>query len=367
MARSGTTLLDKLLSNHPQATILSQPFPLLFSQFKQAFLESKQLEHEIYPLNSLFLESRYARGDFAEFLQRFEAGTEFLAAAFARMEGYSGQYTKTENYREVLDRILPGNLSDVLSQLLSAFSVKSPVAVVGLKETFCEEFLPYFADSGWRCVLLVRDPRDTIVSLNYGNFRDHVGKRRPVLWDLRKWRKSAAFAIALADHPNVRVLTYRQLVTNPRMELDRLAQFLQISGFPADVAAQPLADQAGGAWRGNSSHENPARGISDESLGKFQSTLDPELVEVIETCCGPEMRYFGFVPGGQQRAGDTLEFAEPFPQERAEFSSYYAQVSLRAAEELQRLTLLRAENVPEDTIQAHFLFPEVYARLKAYV
>jgi Sulfotransferase family len=40
MQRSGTTLLEKLLHAHPELSVLSQPFPLLFVEVKRAFLES---------------------------------------------------------------------------------------------------------------------------------------------------------------------------------------------------------------------------------------------------------------------------------------------------------------------------------------
>ena len=40
MGRSGTTLLEKLLCNHKDLSVLSQPLPLVFIDLKKRFLET---------------------------------------------------------------------------------------------------------------------------------------------------------------------------------------------------------------------------------------------------------------------------------------------------------------------------------------
>ena len=42
MLRSGTTLLDKLLSIHPQALVHSQPLTPLYVKVKRAFLQTRR-------------------------------------------------------------------------------------------------------------------------------------------------------------------------------------------------------------------------------------------------------------------------------------------------------------------------------------
>ena len=69
--RTGTTLLDKLLSTHPDVLIHSQPLPLLYVRLKRMFLQG--LGHQAaaggYPLNDMFLGNYYAPDQFAAFLR----------------------------------------------------------------------------------------------------------------------------------------------------------------------------------------------------------------------------------------------------------------------------------------------------------
>ena len=51
--RSGTTLLEKLIHNHPKCFVASQPFPKLYIKIKKQFLASKDTFSRL-PLNDLF-------------------------------------------------------------------------------------------------------------------------------------------------------------------------------------------------------------------------------------------------------------------------------------------------------------------------
>ena len=177
MARSGTTLLDKLLASHPDATILSQPFPLLFVGAKSAFLKVRAALPKIYPLNSLFLETDYTYEDFSHFLSRFDFSRAELVNLFGEMKSYQGQYTKTPDIDSAIAEFRSYRFAELFAQLQYHFRRRSAPTVCGSKETYCEEFVPFLVQSGWKCIIMVRDPRDTVVSLNYGHFERFLGKR----------------------------------------------------------------------------------------------------------------------------------------------------------------------------------------------
>ena len=77
MARSGTTLLDKLLSLHPNAFVASQPLPLLYVWVKRAFWESSPSNSSPetitiqYPLNDMFGEHYYPLEELLSFLRSY--------------------------------------------------------------------------------------------------------------------------------------------------------------------------------------------------------------------------------------------------------------------------------------------------------
>ena len=66
------------------------------------------------------------------------------------------------------------------------------LAVIGSKEIAVEEYIPYFIEVGTKVVLVVRDPRAMIASLALGEGERYGGSPRPILFDVRNWRKSVA-------------------------------------------------------------------------------------------------------------------------------------------------------------------------------
>src|SRR5829696_4945787 len=124
MQRSGTTLLEKLLASHPEISVLSQPFPLLFVEAKRAFLRDLPGEPPAYPLDPLFLEERYTPSDLARFLSGWRPGPAEVREVFAAMEGFSGQYTRfpPAELEAALAGLAPGDLLDVVSHLYRALS-----------------------------------------------------------------------------------------------------------------------------------------------------------------------------------------------------------------------------------------------------
>jgi len=41
-------------------------------------------------------------------------------------------------------------------------------------------------------VIIIRDPRDTVTSQHYGKADLQIGAPRPILFQIRQWRKSVA-------------------------------------------------------------------------------------------------------------------------------------------------------------------------------
>ncbi|HYG65834.1 MAG TPA: sulfotransferase, partial [Thermoanaerobaculia bacterium] len=217
MQRSGTTLLDKLLAGHPRLSVLSQPFPLLFVEAKRSFLRTLGERDASYPLGDLFLETRYRPRDLAAHLAAQRLDGTALAPLFAVMESFSGQYTRFAPARtaEVLAGLEPGDLAAVAAQIYRALAHRPGAILTGGKETTCEELLPYLLDRGYRCLLVLRDPRDVLASLAHGEGRRHGGRLKPTLFNLRQWRKSVAFALHLEDHPGCLWLRYEDLAARP--------------------------------------------------------------------------------------------------------------------------------------------------------
>lgn len=359
MQRSGTTLLDKLLGNHPVVSILSQPFPFLFLEVKRAFFRSLGLEPPRYVLSPLFRETRYAPGDFAGFLERYVIDRVLLEKVFFEMEEFSGQYTRFSRRRlEVaFAAFQPGNLTETLSQLYRLLAHKPGAIWYGGKETLCEEFLPYLLGRGVRVILILRDPREILVSLNYGEGSRFAGHLKPTLFNVRNWRKSVAFALHLDGHPGFHWLRYEDLVAEPLPVLDQLTRFLGIEPFGRDVFDHGIRDQDGRIWQGNSSH-GAVVGISPSSVRRYRELLPPSVISFVEASCYPELRYLAYpltLPRSELTA--ALErFADPYAVERADLADYLPNAR-NIADELARLAIL--DGVAAGPVREFFLFDRI--------
>lgn len=368
MQRSGTTLLEKLFGNHPELSVLSQPFPLLYVEAKRAFLRETGEPDTPYPLGHLFLETRAGRADLAAFLDRHRTTPEQLRELFARMAGYSGQYTRftAEQLDDAFDRLpAEGGFFDTVAGLYRALAQRPGARLCGGKETLCEEYLPYLLDRGGRCVVILRDPRDVLASLNYGRGPEYGGRLKPTLFNLRNWRKSVAFALHLEGHPGFRWLRYEDLVTDPLAALQRIAEALGFAPIPHDLVQGELRDPSGQAWSGNSSHEAYRR-VSPASVGVYRRLLPPEVSSFVEAACLPEMRLLAYDTSVDAADAPRIlhGFEEPYDIRREGMDQDVAGPA-SAGREVRRLELLLEP--PGPATAPYFLFERAHARLREAV
>lgn len=366
MQRSGTTLLEKLLASHPEISVLSQPFPLLYVEAKRAFLRELLGESPAYPLGPLFGEERYAPPDLARFLAGWRPGPAEVREVFAAMEGFSGQYTRfpPEELEAALAGLASGDLMDVVSHLYRALSGAPEARVHGGKETICEELLPFLLDRGCRGIVILRDPRDVLASLNYGRGREHGGRLKPTLYNLRNWRKSVAFALHLESRSGFAWLRYEDLAVRPAEALARLADFLGVPPFEDDLFASGIRDRDGRLWEGNSSH-GALHGVSAASAGAWHEVLPPGVARFAEAACYPELVRLGYpVSLAREEIPEVLSsFADPYGLEREDLAEHAGPRALE--EEIRRVELLpRAASAAS---RPGFLFEDVHDALREAV
>ena len=362
--RSGTTLLATLLNGQDGLSLLSQPFPLLFTEAKRAFLRT--LGHEgRYPLGHLFLETRYSGAAFGRFLSEWRTTPAELRSLFARMDSYSGQYTRFTETQ--LDDALAGIASDadfagVVASLDRCLATDTLAACFGSKETICEEYVPPLLDRGFRCVIIIRDPRDMVASLNHGRGGEFAGEPKPTLFNIRNWRKSVDFALAMEEHPRFHWLRYEDLVTDPARQLSLLVRRLGLGAHAEARLGPDLRDPTGAVWRGNSSYGD-LQGVSAASVGAYRHVLPPSVAQSIEAACLPELKCLGYDSTlTRETAMHVLErLHEHYVVTRTGMESDAATAENAA---LERERLQRVMVAPDDESARWFLFAQTHARLR---
>lgn len=230
---------------------------------------------------------------------------------------------------------------DFIVAYTNALTPISPPKIIGSKETYCEEYVPYLLARRAKVLMVVRDPRDIVASLNHGSGRRFGGPLKPHLFNIRQWRKSVAFAVSYERTPGFLCVRYEDLVTNPLAELERITEFLDLEPLSEEVIIGDLFDQSGLIWDANSSQVTSTR-ITPRSVGSYKRVLSREIDLLFQATCFAEMRLLGY--SLDLAPTDVLPTLERHRSnealERDELAAYLWSHD-RLAEERQRWLLLR--------------------------
>lgn len=355
MLRSGTSLAQTLLTNHPDVLIAYQPFHQLYVEVKQLFLDEHGIEAPV-PLDDGAPGNQERRDRFLSWLasRRFSVDeTRRLVDVATRGKG--GGLADMPPPR-VEAGLAFAELHRAMHTGMARWLGREDARIVGSKEILCEEYVPALLASGTRCVLIVRDPRAVIASANNGRYRDMVGDRYPLMMLIRLWRKTAAYWLRYRHHPAVRSIRYEDLIASPEAVLDDLAGWLGVEPFPPDIARRPLQDHAGNPWHGNSSFgDKPA--VDPNSRETWRSLIAEDELRFISACTRHELEAIGYPVPPDLTGRDVTGFSETSAGVRPSYLAWHALDEDVRAREAARLMLSPGDASPEQ-LASHFLFPD---------
>lgn len=203
----------------------------------------------------------------------------------------------------------------------------------GLKEVMCEEFVPYFLSKKVKCIVIVRDPRDVICSMSFGNGDKYVGLERPVLFDLKNWRKSALISYAYRESEYLLTIRLEDLILNTTEVMNRIYSFLCIDSIEYTEMIE-IMNKIG--WKSNSSFGE--RQLFDiKSIGNYKGNVPIEVIRYIETICRKEMNIFGYNSDSSSHCEEVIKsYSDPFNIFRSEFDSGYSSLPENISYEIKR-------------------------------
>lgn len=363
--RSGSTLLDKLLHNHPSIQMGSQPSPFLYFAAKSKFLQEHNLIRR-YPLEHLFGERDYTPKEFTDFLKKVHFQAEEIHNLFDNMLT-SGQHLHMPDFLQycLQQDFYDGNFLSVHYQILQQFWQylgKKTITHLGMKEIFCEEYIPFFLEHGYYVILLIRDLRDVLTSVNYGEGEVYVGKIRPTLYTIRQWRKSVSFSIAYQGHPKFLALRYEDLIQDQTATLAQITEFLGVESYPEKFT---LYGQDGRLWKHNSSFIDE---VKLQPVGRYHHQLPLDTIRYIEATSFPEMAYHHYALNAPLDETILDTFREPQTITHQNFEPDYSYHLQRIEVEKKRIQQLRQiEPISLDIQEQMYIFPKTYQVLHELV
>jgi hypothetical protein len=355
-ARSGSTLLARLLDASPLARVASDPFFPLYRSLRNGLLRAAGID-ALPP--SAPLQDWYFTDERIRMLDAIQAADleaplapgeleELRAATAARAEHEAPEIVphlgglRGATYRELYD-----------SALAVVAHTRPGAQVVGTKEVWTIDFVAPLARAypEARFVVIERDPRAILASLEALAARDPTQAAHPLSY-ARHCRKYAAFAYRLRDDPRVHAVRYEDLVRDPEPATRALCRFLSL---PFDAGMLDLA------WPGNSSFQAATAGVDATLAERWRGQLAPAQLALAELVCWPELGLSGYDrTGADGSVREHLDESDGWP---VSWRSDLGDPARDHACELERARLLR-EGGDAAAIRRAFLFEDVYEALR---
>ncbi len=361
--RSGTTLLQKILQSHLQIFSLDQPLPNLYYHLKSSFYKERNIiEKNI--LGILFPNEHYELDEFISFANNQLLNEKDFEIIFKQAKSFSG--VNSDKVFNISTKLQAAKLNEVYHQICDLLAKEynnENTTYRGSKEIIAEEYIPYFLNKKIKVILIVRDIRDVINSLNYGKGNNFTGEIRPTLFNIRNWRKSVAYSIKYKNNTHFLSIKYEDLIHHTPQILTKVSDFLQISEFTTESYLNSLKDQNNKKWQANSSFEN-YDSISNKSIGKYKSNFSSELIEYIEKLCLPELVHLNYEVENTRFNNLTFldTFKEPFAVNHKLFDKSYSIDNENIKLEKNRLNYLLGNK--EINKKRYFIFDQVADVLK---
>ena len=104
--------------------------------------------------------------------------------------------------------------------------IKKPLYGKFLTEEPYFKILDSIFSKNFKIVYIMRDPRDVLTSHHYSKPNIYwESYPNPRCTSLARWTRGAKIAEAYKENPNFHIVKYEDIVTNPLMELDKIAFF----------------------------------------------------------------------------------------------------------------------------------------------
>lgn len=363
LARSGTNLLARMLDRHPAASVALDPLLPVFRSLRNAMVaalapdSARQRFSPASPFQDYYFDLdgavlldlmlaapanlRFKQDELAELRGKIVARATLESPALgARLNGLAGS-----SYGDLFHSAL-----DIIA------GMKSGAALVGSKEVWALEFVPFLAKvfPEAHFFVLERDPRAIVASLLAMAEKDPTQAAHPPSY-LRHWRKQVAlvrrFETDAALSGRVCRLSFEQLATAPEEEARRLCHELGI-----DYNVEMLRLSADG-WMGNSSFCHGGKDVYAETIDRWRHVLPESVVQAVDYLCGPEMALTPYRAATTAEPAMVLSYLQQAAAQPGSWRSDSGDLLVDFGGEMVRQAMVGTNEAPDELlVRRCFLF-----------
>lgn len=303
--RSGKTLIARALNMHPNIIAHMEPFFFFFKICRNVFYRDiiKKTDFDPdYPMDSNFCkplkEKKIFRESFSRILFKGDDIRRLKELTVKQQNALPGE--RAEKIIPLLDKLEIGTAPAVFKQLMTLLYEayhKNDVQIIGVSEGWCDDFIEPFLDLSdleVKCIHCLRDPRAIVASRNKGTkiLEEYGGKKYPLLFIIRHWRKTIAYSIVNSGYPKYYAVRYEELIQDPKRSFKKICNFLGIAFSEKLLFPSTFIRGDGSLWRQNSSFNIQNQGeFNTSSIERWKKALSLDVIGVIEYLCKAEMSY----------------------------------------------------------------------------
>lgn len=373
-ARSGSTLLARILDSHSQVAIASDPALPLFSHFRNRVWEDSSFslpgrDSARTPLLDYYFDEEYEKALSLIRASRWDVPIRMPPLIMERIQ--ERLLHESGDLKSVVAGISATRFDDWVDQFLRGLldkRNKTDSVWAGIKEVWTVEFVESlartFPDAKFVC--LMRDPRAIVSSLIKLAKKD-PSQMAHVPSYLRHWRKFVAFHSEFQDSELLRgrwlLLRYEDLVSKPVKEAKRLCEFLHIDFEPAMIDSGSFQSYSHGVDPvSNSAYPERSKGISETTSSRWERELDTETKDLCAHLAGSDAAVLGYdTPSVEYRGEQLAAILEFYGNADCSWRSDSEDYRTEADLEISRKVHLMKKNVlSEADLSRLFLFESAY-------
>lgn len=303
--RSGKTLIARALNMHPNIIAHMEPFFFFFKICRNIFYRDiiKKTDFDPdYPMDSNFCkpleEKKIFRESFSSILFKKDDIRRLKELTIKQQNSLPGE--RAPKIIPLLNKLEIGTAPAVFKRLMDLLYeayYKDEVQIIGICDGWCDDFIEPFlhlSDLEVKCIHCLRDPRAIVASRNKGTkiLEEYGGKRYPLLFIIRHWRKTIAYSIVNSGHPKYYAVRYEELIQNPETLFKKICDFLDITFSEKLLFPSTFIRGDGSLWKQNSSFNiQNQREFNTSSIERWKKALSLDIIGVIEYLCKAEMSY----------------------------------------------------------------------------